>query len=83
MSEHDNGGPVFGHITSEYDDHRHEYRLSSTVQGELTLRDYFAAKAMQGDIASMSHDQDPSERTVTIARRAYQIADAMLKARQS
>jgi hypothetical protein len=76
----DNGGPVFGHITSEYDDHRHEYRLSSTVQGELTLRDYFAAKAMQGIRADEAFGlrNDPDQ----VADRAYALADAMLKARQ-
>lgn len=42
----------------------------------MTLRDYFAAKAMQAlitRIAMSGGDQ---------ARKAYEIADAMLKARQ-
>ena len=41
----------------------------------ITLRDYFAAKAMQGLIAKYSHQSD-------IARNAYAIADAMLEARK-
>ena len=40
----------------------------------MTLRDYFAAKAMQGLIEKFSFPSD-------LARNAYEIADAMLKAR--
>jgi hypothetical protein len=41
----------------------------------MTLRDYFAAKAMQTEFANCStHPGD-------IARRSYELADAMLKAR--
>lgn len=40
----------------------------------MTLRDYFAAKAMQGYIAG-DYDVYPHE----IAQRAYAIADAMLE----
>lgn len=53
----------------------------SFMYGEdgMTLRDYFAAKAMQGNIASMVEGQefDPS----IGAEWAYKVADAMLKAR--
>ena len=48
----------------------------------MTLRDYFAAKALQGFIAS---EQPGDEEFVTIemyARDAYKYADAMLKARE-
>jgi hypothetical protein len=47
----------------------------------MTLRDYFAAKAMQGNIASMVEGQefDPSMG----AEWAYKVADAMLKAREA
>ena len=44
----------------------------------MTLRDYFAAKAMQG-FAACEYDF-PSEEFVAIA--AYKYADAMLKARE-
>jgi hypothetical protein len=53
----------------------------------MTLRDYFAAKAMQSlvgcDISSIS-DVRPNE-TVGgwLSRKSYAIADAMLKARQT
>ena len=41
----------------------------------MTLRDYFAAKAMQGLTQKYSHESD-------VSRNAYKIADAMLKARK-
>ena len=47
----------------------------------MTLRDYFAAKAMQGFAARDSHDAGlatPQQR----AKLAYIDADAMLKARE-
>ena len=43
----------------------------------MTLRDYFAAKAMQG----MMHDVDHPAGEV-IAGWAYEVADAMLEARK-
>lgn len=45
----------------------------------MTLRDYFAAMAMQGLIAS--NDEGAGDRLEDIPRYAYDIADAMLKAR--
>lgn len=48
----------------------------------MTMRDYFAAKAMQGLIAQscgMAVGSDPAFG----AKYAYQMADAMLKARES
>jgi hypothetical protein len=42
----------------------------------MTLRDYFAAKAMQGFISG-DYDVYPHE----AAQKAYEIADAMMKAR--
>lgn len=45
----------------------------------MTLRDYFAAKAMQGLIAS--NDAGAGDRIEDIPEYAYEIADAMLKAR--
>jgi len=62
----------------------------------MSLRDYFAAKAMQGVLMTCaSHDgADQLERLCEapyeagnglrwMAERAYQLADAMLKARQA
>ena len=49
--------------------------------GELgmTLRDYFAAKAMQGLLAS--GDQHDASTSSVLSEDAYKIADAMLKVR--
>jgi hypothetical protein len=74
MSKIKDGGPAFpvpmfavGHAKYE-----------SQQQG-LSLRDYFAAKAMQGMLAC---DIDCSPEAVPhIAKSAYIMADALLKAR--
>ena len=47
---------------------------------EITLRDYFAAKAMQGMYAS--HDF-PTGAIIDTAEEAYEMADAMLRARKN
>lgn len=44
----------------------------------MTLRDYFAAKAMQGMLGGTWPDKSDSAET---ARRAFTLADEMLKAR--
>ncbi len=58
----------------------------------MTLRDYFAAKAMQGELASMRDNDgdvcgialDASDETMSrLAKHYYRIADAMLKARSA
>ena len=50
----------------------------------MTLRDYFAAKAMQGLIASPRGTPDGSDATDEYyAKCAYIMADAMLKAREA
>ena len=47
----------------------------------MTLRDYFAAKAMQGILSGYTHGSIPPTESLTPA--SYKIADAMLKARES
>jgi len=64
------GGPAFPCDLAMYDQ-----EVIDAMQG-MTLRDYFAAKAMQ---ALIDNDSLFSE-TPT---QAYEIADAMLKARQA
>lgn len=51
---------------------------NGTTQRGMTLRDYFAAKAMQARLPRMLHSTEHTE----IARQSYSIADAMLKARE-
>jgi hypothetical protein len=54
----------------------------------ITLRDYFAAKAMEGDLAAQDARSDGKGTGVVegdclgFARRCYKIADAMLEARE-
>jgi hypothetical protein len=52
----------------------------------MTLRDYFAAKAMQGYIAAWaSHPNfdDGKSAIYSVSASAYRIADAMLKTRET
>ena len=52
----------------------------------MTLRDYFAAKAMQGLLAngwcSEQRESAPSMGEREVALDAYRLADAMMKARE-
>ena len=50
--------------------------MGEVTQEGMTLRDYFAAKAMQGLM-------DAAMPMPEIAQAAYQMADDMLKARQA
>lgn len=49
----------------------------------MTLRDYFAAKAMEADMSTYSEDliYESPEWFVARAKKWYEVADAMLKAR--
>ena len=49
-------------------------------QQGMTLRDYFAAKAMQGLLSRVGTDKINLHDV--LAQRTYQIADAMLEARK-
>ncbi|GKI83995.1 hypothetical protein [Klebsiella variicola] len=69
MSKENNGGPAYP--TQGYEG--------------LTLRDYFAAKAMQGWLASYPEsNQHPvaTHHENMVAELSYMMADAMLKARE-
>lgn len=68
-----NGGPAFPsqEINQLY--------ANEPVKNGMSLRDYFAAKAMQGVVVDMGITQT---QTGFIAAVAYKIADAMLKARE-
>ena len=54
---------------------------SAAFQG-MTLRDYFAAKAMQGICNSRSHSELKGH-AIASAKVAYEMADAMMKAREA
>jgi hypothetical protein len=76
------GGPAFpskkriqraGYATQEFE----------PVDG-MTLRDYFASKAMEGIFASNTeHDHEDAVIFDVVAEAAYRMADAMLEARKA
>lgn len=75
MREIKDGGPAFPH---EY-----KYGDGTAERAEgMTMRDYFAAKAMPGVVIQCARDtmHDMTEEDY-FAMRAYKLADAMLRAR--
>lgn len=52
------------------------------LQEGMSLRDYFAAKAMQGELSSQDFENCNWANEEDLSQRAYLIADAMLKERQ-
>ena len=62
-----------------------EARITSIGgEGGMDLRDYFAAKAMQGWLTTYADNIDcHMVSKTTIAKFSYEVADAMLKARQA
>jgi hypothetical protein len=76
MTTKDTGGPAFP---------APHFDMADTEHG-MTLRDYFAAKAMQGWLASYGEDA-PYESVIAhadgVATLAFAVADAMLKARKA
>lgn len=73
MSNNNTGGPAF---PSHHDD-----EFGYSAKG-MTLRDYFAAKAMQSNLTVIREFPDESWR-MGLALDAYAMADAMLKAREA
>jgi hypothetical protein len=67
------GGPAFPRV------HPADVDGSVDIYHGMTLRDYFAAKAMQGLLAADTAWSMPAE---TVAELAYEQADAMLEARK-
>jgi hypothetical protein len=57
--------------------------LQKPLTAGMTLRDYFAAKAMQGWLSTYADNINYSNvNTPAIAYFAYQMADAMMEARE-
>ena len=68
------GGPAFPTIKSTY----HAFGIKTEIQlPGLSLRDWFAGESLKG-MSNSSVSGDGSK----IARRAYEIADAMLAERE-
>lgn len=71
MSEKNDGGPAFP--------------IGSTPEewgNGMTLRDYFAAKAMQAWFSDRAVYLGDKQSRDKAAKQSYEMADAMLKARQ-
>ena len=76
------GGPAFPR--EDYQANGHERGFERLGQEGMSLRDYFAAKAMQGWLASYGeNDSHPvsNGNELEFATMAYKLADAMIKAR--
>ena len=67
------GGPAFPHVWWD------EQTGANAIAKGMTLRDYFAAKAMGGMCFGAPIPQ--KSELEAIAKRSYEMADAMLKAR--
>ncbi|MEY0600092.1 hypothetical protein AB7340_20550 [Providencia alcalifaciens] len=58
--------------------------MQFVAQEGMNLRDYFATKAMQGILANPAMIDTSTGQTLEwVAKNAYQMADAMLKARSN
>lgn len=87
MSERD-GGPAFPVAGTYWNDSEHKWELGG-VEAGMTVRDYFAAKAMQGmqgmlmcgDVGGDYVGYVETGDWRGIAKQAYAMADAMLKER--
>lgn len=73
MNEIKTGGPAFPSHGS----------MGEVTHEGMTLRDYFAAKAMQGLMGRAWGEIDADELFRIWAKSAYTMADAMLKAREA
>ena len=74
MSNTNTGGPAFPHT---------EENGANSGDVGMTLRDYFAAKAMQGLFASDTRDWNQEGEWEYRAITSYKMADAMLKVREA
>lgn len=86
MPKRDDGGPAFPRVGNWPDlnnvDHEDLHAALATKtepQDGMTLRDFFAAKAL----AAIYESSDGETTYDEMADSAYSIADAMLKARES
>lgn len=85
MSANNNGGPAFPLQFDPYVDHPahgriHREAVGESIQEGMTLRDYFAAKAITGYLPGDCYEDYEINNK---AKRAYAVADAMLRARET
>ncbi|EMH4533018.1 TPA: hypothetical protein RG728_003867 [Morganella morganii subsp. morganii] len=65
-------------MTEEYEHASIRVEMAS----DATIRDYFAAKAMQGILVNTERNEFSFGKVDEIASKAYELADAMLRARE-
>jgi hypothetical protein len=82
-TKQDDGGPAFPRPASEYtpNDAAFDIRVAAVPYTGMTLRDYFAAAALQG-ILAQPLESDCAFSPELCAGSAYEYADAMLAARK-
>jgi hypothetical protein len=95
MSILKNGGPAYPVETQstgsqDEGEYGHQASTSTWQFPGMTLRDHFAAKALLGVcalVAADKHQPDPADAArggaEFLAKSAYRLADAMLKAREA
>ncbi len=87
MSDETTGGPAFPRVAYELESNVHNDTLYGAGFSGMSLRDYFAAKAMQGFMADPEECPDEGEDVAdfydNVASSAYELADAMLAARKA
>ena len=84
MREFEDGGPAFPVVHEQYD-YGYEQKMPKQVAPGMTLRDYFAARALVGYLhASVSNGWAAQNQyqAEAAAKNAFMVADAMLRARE-
>lgn len=82
----DDGGPAFPVVTNQYH-YGHEKDMPAAVDPGMTLRDYFAARAMQAllhgllQAAAKEPEEAVDRALLVLAPAAYRVADDMLRER--
>ena len=88
MNKIDDGGPVAPNmITKKFVDENIVKRDTVEAEGGLSIRDYFAAAAMQSLAPNVFADaqkygRDPKKALIQLVDGSFAIADAMLAARK-
>jgi hypothetical protein len=84
---HNDGGPAFPQEADYIRNNSGGYDFKVDHHPGMTLRDYFAAAALQGILASTLYQQwaqggEPKQVIIDSGKAAYAFAEGMLKARE-